>query len=304
MLGLQYFSFQAVWSPMFLFAMIAVVIGYLYLIGPWREKDYPTEAPVAMSRRLMFIAAVIVFYLAFEGPLSLLGHILFSFHMGNMALLYLIAPPLVLLSVPGFIWKKAFSAAFWSKLKFFMHPIASLILFNMLFSVYHIPVVHDYVMTNFVIHRIYYVLLLIAAFMMWWQVITPIKGTEKLSYVKRMAYIFSNGVLLTPACALIIFSAEPLYAIYNDPQVWVRAMGYCIPGDTSYLLTEFGGPQYFNRFTVLEDQQAGGIVMKLLQETTFGIVLAMLFREWYNREHKQQANDEKLLRDALAIKHK
>ena len=125
-----------------------------------------------------------------------------------------------------------------------------------------------------------------------------------MSHVKRMAYIFANGVLLTPACALIIFSNEPLYAIYNDPQVWVNAMGFCIPGDTSYLLTEFGGPQFFNTFTTLEDQQAGGIVMKLIQEVTYGVLLAFVFREWFTREHKQEAVDEQLMRDAMAIKQK
>jgi len=303
MLGLQYFSFEAVWSPMFLFAIIAIVIGYLYVVGPWREKHFPTEPPVTLGKKLLFITAAAIFYVAYEGPLSLLGHILFSFHMTNMALLYLIAPPLVLASVPGFVWKKAFSASFWSKLKFLMHPIVTLILFNMMFSIYHIPVVHDYIMTNFAVHRLYYVLLLIAAFMMWWHVITPIKGAARLSHVMRMAYIFSNGVLLTPACALIIFSSAPLYAIYNDPQVWVKAMGYCVP-DTSNLLADFGGPQFFNSFTVLEDQQAGGIIMKLIQEAAYGVLLALVFREWFTREHKQKDTDEKLLRDALAIKHK
>lgn len=304
MLGLQYFSFQAVWSPMFLFATIALIIGYLYVVGPWRERHFPMESPVALGKKLLFITAALLYYLAYEGPLSLLGHIMFSFHMTNMALLYLIVPPMVLASVPGYVWKFAFSASFWRKLKFLMHPIVTLILFNMMFSVYHIPVVHDYVMTNFVIHRLYYLVMLIAAFMMWWHVITPIKGMEQMSHVKRMAYIFANGVLLTPACALIIFSSDPLYAVYNDPQVWVNAMGYCVPGDTSFLIEQFEGPQFFSSFTTLEDQQAGGIIMKLIQEVTYGVLLAMVFREWFTREHKQEAIDEQLLQDALAIKQK
>lgn len=304
MFGLQYFKFQEVWSPMFLFATIGIIIGYLYLVGPWREKHFPQEAPVSLGRKLLFITAAVLYYLAYEGPLALLGHIMFSFHMTNMALSYLIVPPMVLAAVPGFIWKKAFSASFWGKLKFLMHPIVTLILFNMMFSVYHIPVVHDYVMTNFAIHRLYYLVMLIAAFMMWWHVNTPIKEIPHMSHVKRMAYIFANGVLLTPACALIIFSNEPLYAIYNDPQVWVNAMGFCIPGDTSYLLTQFGGPQFFNTFTTLEDQQAGGIVMKLIQEVTYGVLLTFVFREWFTREHKQEAVDEQLMRDAMAIKQK
>ena len=173
----------------------------------------------------------------------------------------------------------------------------------MTFSIYHIPIIHDYVMTHYTVHDIYYVVMLIMAFMMWWHVITPVKEWAKLTHVKKMAYIFANGVLLTPACALIIFTNAPLYAIYNDPEVWVQAMGYCIPGDTSFLLAQFEGPQFFNMFTVIEDQQTGGIIMKLVQEVTYGVLLGFVFRDWFNREHKQEDLDAKLLKDAMLVNH-
>lgn len=303
MLGLEYFSFQAVWSPMFLFATIAVIIAYLYVVGPWSEKHFPMEAKATGGQKVLFIAAAMLYYITNGGPSSILGHILFSFHMVNMSISYLIVPPMVLGSIPSFIWKKVFSVPFWRKFKFLMHPIVTLILFNMTFSIYHIPIVHDYVMTHFTVHRVYYVVMLIMAFMMWWHVITPVKEWAKLSHVKKMAYIFANGVLLTPACALIIFTGDTLYSIYSDPEVWVKAMGYCIPGDTSYLLalSQYEGPQFFNMFTALEDQQAGGIIMKLVQEVTYGILLAFVFREWFTREHHQEDIDAKLLEDAMAF---
>ncbi|URN92593.1 MAG: cytochrome c oxidase assembly factor CtaG [Candidatus Pristimantibacillus lignocellulolyticus] len=301
MFGLQYFSFQAIWSPMFLFATIAVVIAYLYIIGPWREKHYPMEKKVSGGQIALFISAALLYYITNGGPSSLLGHIMFSFHMVNMSISYLIVPPMVLASVPSFVWKKVFSAPMWQKFKFLMHPIVTLILFNMTFSVYHIPVIHDYVMTHYTVHNIYYVVMLIMAFMMWWHVITPVKEWAKLAHVKKMAYIFANGVLLTPACALIIFTNASLYAIYNDPEVWVQAMGYCVPGDTSFLLEQFEGPQFFNMFTVIEDQQTGGIIMKLVQEVTYGVLLGFVFRDWFNKEHKQEDLDAKLLKDAMLV---
>lgn len=299
MFGLEYFKFQEVWSPMYFFATIAVIIAYLYIVGPWREKHFPTEPKATAGQKTLFISAALLYYLTNGGPLSLLGHIMFSFHMVNMSISYLIVPPMVLWSIPSFVWKKIFAAPFWQKFRLFMHPIVTLILFNMTFSVYHVPVVHDYVMTNFTIHRIYYIAMLIMAFMMWWHVVSPVKEWAKLSYVKKMAYIFANGVLLTPACALIIFGNNPLYSIYYDPETWVRAMGYCIPGDTSFLLAEFGGPQFFSSFTVVEDQQTGGIIMKLVQELIYGILLAFVFKEWFTKEHKQDDMDAKLLQQAM-----
>lgn len=287
MLGLQYFGFEELWTPMFLFATVAVVILYFYMIGPWREKHFPHIAAATWLQKTMFVSGAFLFYFVQGGPSNLLGHMMFTFHMINMSVSYLIVPPLVLLGIPEFLWRKMFSAHFWKKLSLFMNPIISLVLFNMLFSIYHIPMVHDYVMTHFTVHRIYYTILLLTAFLMWWQIATPVKEWSRLTDLKKMGYVFANGMLLTPACALIIFSNSSLYAIYSDPNVWATAMGYCIPGDTSWLLQEFSGPQFFNTMDVVEDQQLGGIVMKLVQELMYGIILAYIFKIWFKREHTE-----------------
>ncbi len=285
MLGLQYFKWDEIWTPLFAFAVIGVNILYFYMIGPWSQKHYPQEKPATYMQKIMFMLATFLIYFAHGGPINILGHLMFTFHMINMAISYLIVPPLVLISIPSHIWKHFFSKSFWRKFRFLMHPISTLVAFNLLFSVYHLPAVHDYVMTHFTVHRLYYVVLFIAALMMWWQVAVPVKEWSRLTDVKRMAYVFANGMLLTPACALIIFASSPLFATYSDPTVWATAMAYCIPGDTSYLLNEFSGPQYFNMLDVVEDQQLGGIVMKIVQELMYGIILAFIFKQWFKREH-------------------
>ncbi|GKU76126.1 cytochrome c oxidase assembly factor CtaG [Paenibacillus sp. L3-i20] len=287
----KYFSFAELWTPMFLFAMIAVVILYFYLIGPWREKHFPTETKATAKQKWLFVGGIFLVYLCHGGPINLLGHLTFTYHMVNMSISYLVVPPMILLGLPAFVWRKVFSTNFWRKFRFLMNPIITLILFNMLFSFYHIPMVHDYVMTNFTVHRLYYVILFITSFMMWWQIACPVPEWSRLTDVKRMAYVFANGVLLTPACALIIFAPEALYATYSDPEVWATAMGYCMPGDTSYLVSEFGGPQFFNTMSIVEDQQLGGIVMKLVQELMYGVILVYIFKQWFKREHADDLPD-------------
>lgn len=287
MLGLQYFSFEELWNPIFLFAAAAVIILYYYLIGPWREKHAPAERKATVFQQTLFISAVLLFYLVQGGPVNLLGHLMFTFHMIDMSVSYLIVPPMILLALPGYIWKKAFSAAWWRKLSFMMNPIVTILLFNILFSVYHIPVVHDFVMTHYTVHRLYYFILLVASLMMWWQIACPVPEWNRLTDLKKMAYVFANGVLLTPACALIIFASTPMYATYNDPQVWVQAMGYCVSGDSMRLLALVDGPQFFNLMEPVEDQQLGGIVMKLIQELMYGIILAYIFFHWFKKEHTE-----------------
>lgn len=285
MLGLQYFSFAELWSPYFLFGTIAVGILYFYLIGPWRLAHAPEAPPARTAQKVWTVLGLFLFYLAQGGPLELLGHLSFTFHMVNMSISYLIVPPMILLGVPSFVWRRAFGMRFWRRLSGLMHPLLSLILFNALFSLYHVPAVHDYVMTQFTVHRVYYAILLLTSLMMWWQIVCPVPEWNKLTDVRKMGYVFANGILLTPACALIIFSGTAMYATYTDPEAWATAMGYCVPAGPQALLDAFQGPGFFSLMSAKEDQQLGGIVMKLVQEVMYGAILAYVFFHWYRREH-------------------
>src|SRR5690606_32002447 len=119
------FSFEEVWSPFYFFFIALAAIGYMYLTGPWREKHRPDEPKPSGWKQLGALTAFLFYYLAQGGPLELLGHLNFTFHMVNMALSYLIVPPLFLLCAPAFIWRLLFAAPFWRKLRWLMHPLIS-----------------------------------------------------------------------------------------------------------------------------------------------------------------------------------
>lgn len=291
MLDLSYFTFEELWSPFFFFFVALAVIGYLYLIGPWREKHYPDEPAPTRRQRVLALSGFTIFYLAQGGPLELLGHLNFAYHMTNMALSYLIVPPLILLGSPAFLWRRIFAASFWRRLRWIMNPILTLLMFNGLFSFYHVPAVHDYIMTNYVVHAAFYAVLLIAAFLMWWHIVCPVPGWSRLTDLRKIGYIFANGILLTPACALIIFSGKPLYNVYTDPAIWADALGYCMPASNAEALVAMvGGPAAFAIMGPYEDQQTGGIIMKLVQEVMYGSILAYVFYQWYKKE--RAADDE------------
>ncbi|TVX88235.1 cytochrome c oxidase assembly factor CtaG [Paenibacillus agilis] len=286
MFGLeQFFSFADLWSPLFLVAALLVIVLYLGLTGYFRDR-FPGSRPVTRGQRVSFIVGVLLIYLSQGGPIDLMGHLMFTFHMVMMSLCYIIAPPLLLIGIPDWMWRFLLDRPLLRKLKWMMHPILTAVLFNALFSFYHIPAVHDYVMLNYGVHTLYYIALYIAAFMMWWPVVNPVPEWNLISDVKKMGYIFLNGLLITPACALLIFADESLYATYNDPNTWAAAMGYCVSGSPEALLAAFDGPQFFSWFDVREDQQLGGILMKLVQETMYGIILAYVFSRWFRREGK------------------
>ncbi|SEU29700.1 cytochrome c oxidase assembly factor CtaG [Paenibacillus sp. NFR01] len=284
MSGLQAFSFAEMWSPLLLAAALLAAAGYLVLIGPAAERL--RAAPVPLWRRALFLGGLAMLYLAQGGPVSLLGHIFFSFHMLSMALSYLVAIPLMMLGIPDWAWR--ILLAFLRPLRglsFLARPVVSAALFNGLFSLYHLPAVHDYVMLHFAVHRLYYGLLFLAAALMWWNLINPLPERRSLEGPGGIGYIFLNMVLLTPACGLIIFAGSPLYATYSDPQAWARAMGYCVSGSPAALLQQFGGPAYFGWLSPRVDQQVGGIAMKFIQEGIFASMLAYVFYHWYKKEN-------------------
>ena len=288
MLGLEYFGWKELWSPVQLAFTVAVAVLYLAYTGPLRYR-FADSAPVGWGKKTTFLCGLAVYYLANGGPLDLLGHLMFSAHMISMAFAYMVAPPLLLLGVPVWmirpLWYNRITGP---ALRWLTRPIVTLLSFNTLFSFYHMPAIHDAIMLNYTIHTIYFLVLLLAALMMWWPIISPLPEENRLTELRKMALLFADGVLLTPACALIIFADVPLYAVYNDPVTWAKALGYCVPAGSQLILENFQGPQFFALLSPLEDQQLGGVIMKLIQELTYGAALAYIFFRWYSRERAKE----------------
>lgn len=114
------------------------------------------------------------------------------------------------------------------------------------------------------LHLLYHLVLFLSAFQMWFPVFAPIEEADSLSELQKMAYVFGNGILLTPACALIIFANQLLYTNYMN-----------------------AAPP-FEFFPMIDDQQLGGVIMKIIQEIVYGTCLAYIFFKWYRKERRTE----------------
>ncbi|TXK84040.1 cytochrome c oxidase assembly factor CtaG, partial [Parageobacillus sp. SY1] len=74
------------------------------------------------------------------------------------------------------------------------------------------PFIFDLANSNALYHAVITTMIFVAAWMMWWPLLNKMPGWQSLSGLKKIGYIFADGALLTPACALIIFAGKPLYA--------------------------------------------------------------------------------------------
>ncbi len=279
-MDISMFGFRALWSPGFLVVIVALIVLYFYLI---RKERYA----VTSKQQFFFVSSLLLLYLMKGGPFDLLGHLMFSAHMTAMAIVYLAVPPLLILGLPQallreFIQIKGIRQVF----SFLTKPIIALILFNGLFSLYHIPVIFDVVKTDEYLHGIFSIVMFVGAILMWWPVVNPLPEVQTLSPINKIGYIFADGVLLTPACALIIFATEPMYSAYTDPTIWMNALALCVPPDMLATLN-IGTPELFNWFPLIEDQQLGGVIMKVMQEIVYGAILGYIFFQWARKEREK-----------------
>lgn len=300
MFSLNMFGFKALWSPYYFLALLVVLIGYFLLTVKYRKRFKESE-PLTKRQGSLFTIAIILLYAIKGSPIDLMGHLMFYAHMIQMAFLCLVIPALVIMGIPQWMWRKIRNHVMIKPIfSFFTRPIIALISFNGMFSFYHIPLIFDFIKTDLLLHAAYNSVLFVMALFMWWPLVNQVETEQKLAGLKKIAYIFADGVLMTPACALIIFANEPLYLTFSDPTAWAQALELCV-SPTIIASLNLSGPEMFSSMSLLHDQQLGGVLMKVIQEFAYGIALFYAFVTWYRKEQADsEYEDLQLLNPDLA----
>lgn len=262
------FTYGANWNiQMNLLFLLGAVI-YLLITGPLLSK-IPNAKPVPPKQKFYFLTGWAIYYLAMGSPLSLLAHELFSMHMLQMSILYIVMPPFFLLGLPAWLLRLMRFRPLTKIGAFFSKPIISLFSFNGLISVYHFPVIFDAIMDSLFLHYVSHIILLGLALCVWWTIVCPLPEYDRVKPLHKLAFIFANGVLLTPACALIIFADQPLFASYE------RISDFAI-------------------MPPLLDQALGGVIMKITQEFVYIVAIGIVFVRWFRAQRK---HDEQEIQD-------
>ncbi|EDL64718.1 cytochrome c oxidase assembly factor CtaG [Bacillus sp. SG-1] len=280
------FGFFALWSPLFIITILFMTAVYFLITVKWRSRFKESE-PLTIKQASFFLLSMLLLYAIKGSPVEVMSTMLFSVHMTQMATLYLVFTPILILGIPSWVWKKVIKVPVVKSIfSFATKPLIALVAFNIIFSIYHIPAVFDNVRTDVTLHGLFTFILFILAVFMWWPLLNPAQSLNDLHGLKKIGYILGSAVLLTPACGLIIFADNPLYATYYDPTEWLKALALCVPADTLSGLS-LSGPELFTSMTLEHDQQLGGVIMKIIQEIVFGYVLASLFFQWYKKDQAE-----------------
>lgn len=265
---------------------LILILGYYALIKVF-IKEIPGSSPVSVKQQLSYVSGVLLLYIGKGSPVYLLGHIMFSVHMIEMTLVYLLATPLILMGIPTWAYEKMMRLkAVRAIFNFFTRPVISILLFNGLFTFYHFPIIFDYVIVRESLAAIASIILFIAAIFMWWPILSPLPDGKNLSDLRKIVYIIINGVMLTPACAYLFLSNTILYSAYSDPAIWAVMLGYCLPTNTT-LDMNLVIAEFFNILPPLQDQKFAGVLMKVLQELIYIVFLIIVFNRWVRNEKKK-----------------
>lgn len=263
------FTYGANWNiPLNLFFLAGAIV-YWICMGPLAPKLFHAK-PVSAKQKSYFFIGWLIYYLALGSPLSLLAHQLFSMHMLQMSLLYFVMPPFLLLGLPSWVFRPLLKFRWVRKIgSFLTKPLIVLFLFNGSISVYHFPYVFDSIMESMFLHYLSHAILLLLALCVWWPVVCPVSELDRVKPLHKLAFIFANGVLLTPACALIIFADEPLFASYQ----------------------QLSGLEIL---PALQDQALGGVIMKITQEIVYITAIGFVLSQWFRlqRQRDEQEMEE------------
>lgn len=294
-MSLSIFGFQALWSP-YLIGVLVFITGLYFLVTTKWRKDFKVSEPLKKGEAIYFLLAMVTIYIIKGSPLDLMAHIMFTVHMVQMALLLLLVPIFIIKGIPWWLWKVAIEAPVVKPLfRVLTLPVVAILVFIGLFSFYHLPSVLDYIKLNEILHGTYTFVLFLSAILMYWPLMQTMPDRQQMKPLYKLGYIIGNAVLITPACALIIFAPAAMYATYTNGEAWLKAMELCVPAATLSGLS-LSGPELFTDMKPAADQQLGGVIMKILQEIIFGVLLATIFTRWYRSEQK---DPDKITADAL-----
>lgn len=254
------------WSIPWLLVILAVLAWYIMAArGDFQPSPQGARKKAPFGKIASFTLGVILFYLAVGSPLHIIGHFfMFSIHMLTMAVLYFIVPPLILYGLTEEMYASLLRREPVRKLyEFFSrHTALSLVTFNLMLSVYHIPPIFDLLKSNSWAGTLIHGLLFLAAMLNWLPVSPAGPMAKYHSEGKKIVYLFVDALALTPACVFVIFSNRAMYEAYRN------------------------APQLVSWLTALTDQQLGGIIMLLTQHLVYMVVLVILVFQWFYRDQQ------------------
>jgi putative membrane protein len=240
------------------FGIVVLQGTYLLAIGPLRQL-FATSQPITTRQLSFWSLGILTLILALITPLATLSdRYLFSAHMLQHILLTLVAPPLLLLGIPGWIFEPLRTRPLLLKLaRVLTNPFVAFAVFNVVFIGWHVPDLYNLALYSPLVHVLEHLTMIFTALLVWMPILSPTKLLPRVPLPVRVLYIFLLSVLQTGLGALLTLARVPVYIFYTQAtRIW--------------------------GISALEDQQWAGLIMWIGGGMILLLVFTILFFRWFN----------------------
>ena len=253
--------FEWSWEPGLVSGLALQIGAYLACVGPLRRYFLDAE-PVPRHQIQLFLLGVLLLFIALVSPLGILSDgYLFSAHMLQHLLVTLIAPPLLLLGTPRWLFRPLLRSRLAQSLsRMITHPVFALALYNLVFVGWHMPAFYDRSLNSIPVHALQHIMFIATATLMWWPIFSPLDELPPLTDLQKCLYLFLASIPGTILGAIITHADYALYPTYTRaPRVW--------------------------GISVATDQQAAGLMMWFAGGLIYlGVLTAFFFRYFQDDE--------------------
>ncbi len=246
--------------------MVSLLGGYFLAARVLKPRQVESEEPgLTRRQKAFFVSGVIVMWIGADWPIHELSEdYLFSVHMLQHTLFSLVAPPLILIGIPGWMLRGLIATPRRLKIaRFLTRPLFALLLFNAVIAVTHWPTLVDMSLRSEPVHFLIHSVLVGTALLMWFPVIAPLPELARLSEPAKMLYLFLQSILPTVPASFLTFANAPIYHFYETvPRLW--------------------------GISVVTDQMVAGLIMKILGGLLLWTAIAILFFRWHGAEQRAE----------------
>lgn len=264
-------KWYAAWYPEVHLVLAAFVGAYWLLMGPVRRK-YNLAEEAENPYVIPFLISMFSIWLAEATPVHALSEqFLFSVHMFQHILLALVFPLFFVLSLPNWLLRPLFRIRpVKAVAKVLVHPVVAIVLFNGIYSAWHLPGAYQAALYNHNVHLIQHLILMFTAVCMWWPIFSNSEDLPPLPGPVQLVYLFFLSVAQIATYAYVTFNNTLLYDFYaRAPRIW-------------------------DVLTPEADQILAGIVMKLGSMVVFVPVLVVIFFRWVRQEEARSTGRNSL----------
>lgn len=250
-------------------AVYVTVVTALYLawVGPLNQRRPGAEhRPVTRGQVRWFLLGSLALLVALGPPLDDWSYFFFSSaHMLQHLMLMFVVVPCWLKGIPAWVYEPIVRRR-WSRWLLTWAPrvVPGFVLASIIVGLWHVPEFYNLTLENPYVHYAQHQFFLLAGFLFFWPLMSPVSEAPQLSPPLKCLYLFLQTIPSGVVGSLITFAGPGLYPHYE--QATVRPWG----------------------ISLIVDQRIGGLLMWVGMNTAFLTMLTVIFLRWARDEDRKE----------------